>query len=64
MKDRKYSGDYKRLSYTVEPDFHKALHMLRVKFGYDSIQEMIEVAMEEKYGGEIEKLKEEGYLNG
>jgi hypothetical protein len=52
-----------RLSYTVTKDKHKALDFIRIQQGYKSLQQMIDQAIDEKYGTMILELKMKGLVD-
>jgi hypothetical protein len=52
-----------RISYTVPKEKHKALDFVRILQGYKSLQQMIDMAIDEKYGNLILEVKMKGLID-
>jgi hypothetical protein len=60
--NKKTSVKTTRLSYTVDSEKHSALSLIKTLKGYSSLQEMIDLAIEEKFGTDIIELRMKGLL--
>jgi len=60
--NKKTSVKTTRLSYTVDLEKHSALNLIKTLKGYSSLQEMIDLAIEEKFGTDIIELRMKGLL--
>lgn len=61
-RKKKWGNNSKQITDTINEEKHKALALLKALDGNSSIQDMIDKAIDEKYGEDIINLKTQDLL--